>query len=54
MGGGADRFYGGIDLFKAVKAQKLVFSGGKMPWDIIKKTVGAVFNEYANSELYRK
>ena len=28
-----DRFFGGIALFKANKAQKLIFTGGKMPWD---------------------
>jgi uncharacterized SAM-binding protein YcdF (DUF218 family) len=29
--GNPDRFFGGIDLFKAGKAQKLVFTGGKCP-----------------------
>ncbi len=29
--GDPDRFFGGIALFKAVKAKKLVFTGGKMP-----------------------
>ena len=41
------RFFGGIALFKAVKAQKLVFTGGKMPWDKAKKTEGDVLMEYA-------
>ena len=35
--GDPDRFFGGIALFKAGKAQKLVFTGGKMPWDKAKK-----------------
>ena len=47
--GDPDRFFGGIDLFKASKAQKLTFTGGKMPWDEAKKTEGAVLKEYAIS-----
>jgi uncharacterized SAM-binding protein YcdF (DUF218 family) len=45
--GDPDRFFGGIALFKAGKAQKLVFTGGKMPWDKVKKTEGEVLKEYA-------
>jgi uncharacterized SAM-binding protein YcdF (DUF218 family) len=45
--GDPDRFFGGIALFKASKAQKLVFTGGKMPWDNTKKTEGGVLKEYA-------
>ena len=44
-----DRFFGGIALFKAGKAQKLVFTGGKMPWDKARKTEGEVLKEYAIS-----
>ena len=47
--GDPDRFFGGIALFKAGKAQKLVFTGGKMPWDKAKKTEGQVLKEYAIS-----
>jgi uncharacterized SAM-binding protein YcdF (DUF218 family) len=47
--GDPDRFFGGIALFKAGKAQKLVFTGGKMPWDKAKKTEGEVLKEYAVS-----
>ena len=47
--GDPDRFFGGIALFKASKAQKLVFTGGKMPWDNAKKTEGEVLMEYAIS-----
>jgi uncharacterized SAM-binding protein YcdF (DUF218 family) len=36
-------------LFKAGKAQKLVFTGGKMPWDKANKTEGKVLKEYAIS-----
>jgi len=44
-----DRFFGGVTLFKAGKAQKLVFTGGKMPWDKAIKTEGEVLKEYAIS-----
>ena len=47
--GDPDRFFGGMALFKADKAQKLVFTGGKMPWDKAKKTEGEVLKEYAIS-----
>ena len=47
--GDPDRFFGGIALFKAGKAQKLVFTGGKMPWDKAMKTEGEVLKEYAIS-----
>jgi uncharacterized SAM-binding protein YcdF (DUF218 family) len=47
--GDPDRFFGGITLFKAGKAQKLVFTGGKMPWEKVKKTEGAVLKEYSIS-----
>ena len=47
--GDPDRFFGGITLFKAGKAQKLVFTGGKMPWDKAKKTEGEVLKGYAIS-----
>ncbi len=42
-----DRFFGGMALFKEGKAQKLVFTGGKMPWNKAKKTEGDVLKEYA-------
>ncbi len=47
--GDPDRFFGGLALFKAGKAQKLVFTGGKMPWDKAKKTEGVVLKEHAIS-----
>ncbi len=45
--GDPDRFFGGIALFKVGKAQKIVFTGGKKPWDKAKKTEGEVIKEYA-------
>ncbi len=47
--GDPDRFFGGITLFQASKAQELVFTGGKMPWDKAKKTERQVLKEYAIS-----
>jgi uncharacterized SAM-binding protein YcdF (DUF218 family) len=47
--GDPDRFFGGIALVKAGKAQKLIFTGGKMPWDKAKKTEGEVLKEYSIS-----
>jgi uncharacterized SAM-binding protein YcdF (DUF218 family) len=47
--GDPDRFFGGIAFLKAGKAQKLVFTGGKMPWDKAKKTEGEVLKEHAIS-----
>jgi uncharacterized SAM-binding protein YcdF (DUF218 family) len=47
--GDPDRFFGGLALFKADKAQKLVFTGGKMPWNKAKKTEGEVLRDYAIS-----
>ena len=47
--GDPDRFFGGIALFKAGKAQKLVFTGGKMPCNKIKKTDEEMLKEYAFS-----
>jgi uncharacterized SAM-binding protein YcdF (DUF218 family) len=47
--GDPDRFFGGLALLKAGKAQKLVFTGGKLPWNNTKKTEGDVLKEYAIS-----
>ena len=42
-----DRFFGGITLFKKGKASKIIFTGGKLPWDKTKKTEGEILKEYA-------
>ena len=47
--GDPDRFFGGLALFKADKAQKLIFTGGKLPWNNTRKTEGEVLKEYAIS-----
>jgi len=43
----ADRFYGGIELYKAKKAPLLVFTGGWSPWQPEAKPEGEVLIGYA-------
>ena len=43
----ADRFYGGVELFKAGKALWLVFTGGWAPWEPNAKPEGEVLKIYA-------
>lgn len=45
--GDPDRFFGGIELFKAGKAPKIIFTGGKMPWDITNLTEGEILRLFA-------
>lgn len=45
--GDPDRFFGGIELYKARKAPKLIFTGGKMPWDTTSLTEGDILKRYA-------
>lgn len=48
--GDANRFFGGIELFKASKAPLLVFTGGRLPWE--PKTArleGEILSEYAKT-----
>lgn len=45
----ANRFYGGVELFKAGKAPWLVFTGGWAPWEPKAKPEGAILTEYATS-----
>jgi uncharacterized SAM-binding protein YcdF (DUF218 family) len=44
----ADRFYGGVELFKAGKANQLVFTEAKMPWaEKDQETEGESLKRYA-------
>lgn len=45
--GDPDRFFAGIELFKAGKAPKIIFTGGKMPWDTTKLTEGDILRQFA-------
>jgi uncharacterized SAM-binding protein YcdF (DUF218 family) len=43
-----DRFYGGVELFKAGKANQLIFTGAKMPWaEKDQETEGESLKRYA-------
>jgi len=43
-----DRFFGGIELMKAGKARKIIFTGGKMPWQSDEiKPEGEVLSKFA-------
>ena len=45
--GDPDRYLGGIELFKAGKAPKIIFTGGKMSWDATKFTEGDILRKFA-------
>lgn len=45
--GDPDRFLGGVELALANKAPKLVFTGGKLPWQQSDETEGEVLSRYA-------
>lgn len=45
--GDPDRFFGGIELFKAGKAPRIIITGGKMPWDTTKLTEGDILKQFA-------
>jgi uncharacterized SAM-binding protein YcdF (DUF218 family) len=46
--GDPDRFFGGIELYKAGKAPEIIFTGAKMPWaDKDQETEGESLKNYA-------
>ncbi len=45
----ADRFFGGVELFKAVKSPLLVFTGGASPWEPSAEPEGDVLAGYAKA-----
>lgn len=45
----ANRFYGGVELYKAGKAPWLVFTGGWVPWEPKAKPEGEILTEYAKA-----
>lgn len=47
--GDANRFFAGVELFKAGKAPLLVFTGALLPWEGNGETEGAVLAEYAKT-----
>ena len=44
-----DRFFGGVDLYKLGKAGKLVFTGGKLPWETADTNEGLTLKRYAET-----
>jgi uncharacterized SAM-binding protein YcdF (DUF218 family) len=44
-----DRFFGGTELIHAKKAQLLIFTGGKLPWQKINSTEGEVLEKFAQN-----
>ena len=47
--GDPDRVFGGIDLMKAGKANRLIYTGGRMPWNKSKKNEGEALKDYSIS-----
>ena len=45
--GDPDRFFGGLELFAAGRAPKLVFTRGKLPWAITETAEGDVLRQFA-------
>ena len=45
--GDPDRFFGGIELFKSKKANILIFTGGKLPWNKTEINEGQILKKYA-------
>lgn len=45
----SDRFFGGIELFKAGKAPLLVFTGGAAPWNLESELEGKILAGYASA-----
>ena len=44
-----DRFFGGVELIQSSKANMLIFTGGKLPWQKINSTEGEVLAKYAKN-----
>ena len=45
----ADRFFGGVELFKAGKSPLIVFTGGAAPWEPSAAPEGDILAEYAEA-----
>lgn len=42
-----DRFFGGLALYKLHKAERLIFTGGKFPWQTVSLPEGEILKKYA-------
>jgi uncharacterized SAM-binding protein YcdF (DUF218 family) len=47
--GDPDRFFGGMELIHSNKAKRLIFTGGKLPWQKGNETEGDVLAQYAKT-----
>ena len=45
--GDPDRFFAGLELIKSNKANHIIFTGGKLPWEKTNETEGEVLAKYA-------
>lgn len=45
----ADRFFGGVELFRAGKAPMLIFTGGRVPWEPKARSEGEILIEFAKT-----
>ena len=45
--GDADRFFGGLKLYKEKKSKQIIFTGGKMPYNLTKLSEGDILKKYA-------
>lgn len=45
--GDPDRFFGGIALYKLHKAGRIIFTGGKLPWQTTSLPEGEILKKYA-------
>lgn len=43
----ADRFFAGVDLYQAGKSPRLIFTGGRLPWERAELSEGAMLKQYA-------
>lgn len=46
-GEGADRFFGGMELYESGRVPRLVFTGGQMPWQSKQEPEGEVLRRFA-------
>jgi len=45
--GDPDRFFGGVDLYQAGRAELLIFTGGIVPWESTAKPEGLILRGFA-------
>jgi len=43
----ADRFFAGVELYQAGKSARLIFTGGRLPWDQAEVSEGEILRQFA-------